>query len=103
MKAIINARIYNTETADVVCDVSHGWKGSDLDWHETALYRTKNGTFFLAGRGGPRSMWAERYGRSSNSGSGLRVIDLEEARAYMEAAYCPEHVYESFGLPLLEG
>ena len=48
-------------------------------------------------------MWAEHHGRSSNSGNGLRVIDVEEARVHMEAAYCPEHVYESFGLPLLEG
>jgi hypothetical protein len=59
MKAIINGRIYNTDTADVVWDVSYGWSGSDLDWHETVLYRTKKGTFFLAGKGGPRSMWAQ--------------------------------------------
>lgn len=103
MKAIINARIYNTETADVVCDISQGWKGSDLDWHETGLFRTKNGTFFVAGRGGPRSMWAERHGRSCSAGSGLRVVDLDEARGHMEAVGCPEEVYAAFGFPLLDG
>ena len=103
MKAIINARVYNTDTADIVCDISRGWSGSDLDWHETILYRTKNGAFFVAGQGGPRSMWAERHGTTSSRGSGLRVIDIDEARAHMEAAGCPEHVYHAFGIPLLEG
>jgi hypothetical protein len=103
VKAIINAHIYNTDTAEVVCDVSSGWSGMDLDWHETALYRTKKGAFFLAGKGGPRSMWAERQGTATSSGSGLRVIDAGEARARMEAAGCPEHVYDAFGLALLEG
>lgn len=102
MKAIVNGRIYNTDTADVVCDVSYGWSGSDLNWHETILYRTKNGAFFLAGKGGPRSMWAQRHGGASSNGSGLRVIDFDEARARMEAAGCPEHVYDGLGLPLLE-
>lgn len=103
MKAIFDARIYNTDTADVVCEVGHGWSGSDLDWHETTLYRTKRGAFFLAGKGGPRSMWAKRHGNASTNGSGLRVIDVEEARARMEAAGCAEHVFDAFGLPLLEG
>jgi hypothetical protein len=86
LKAIINAHVYNTETADVVCDVSYGWSGSDLDWHETTLYRPKKGAFFLAGKGGPRSMWAEQHGTASTNGSGLRVFDIEEARVPMEAA-----------------
>ena len=103
MKAIINARVYNTETANVVCDISYGWRGSDLGWHETTLYRTKNETFFLAGKGGPRSMWAEQHGTGSTKCSGLRVIDANEARALMEAVGCPEHLYDAFGLALLEG
>ena len=103
MKATIKSRIYNTDTAEVVFDISHGWSGSDLDWHETTLYRTKNGAFFLAGKGGPRSMWATSHGNVSSSGSGLRVIDVEEARTHMEAASCPEHVYDAFGLALQEG
>lgn len=103
MKAIINAHIYNTETAKVVCDVSYGWNGSDLDWHETTLFRTKNETFFLAGKGCPSSMWAQRHGTLSTKGSGLRVIDANEARAQMEAAGCMQHVYEAFGLALQEG
>lgn len=103
MKAIINAHVYNTETARVVCDVSHGWRGADLDWHETTLYCTKKGTFFIAGEGGPRSVWAQRTCSTSSHGSGLRVVAMAEAREMMEAAGCPEHVYDGLGLPLLEG
>jgi hypothetical protein len=103
VKAIINARVYNTSTADVVCDISEGWSGSDSSWHETILYRTKKGTFFIAGRGGPHSMWAQRHGSLNSGGSGLRVVDIAEARAFMEASGCPVDVYQAFGLPLLEG
>lgn len=103
MKAIINAHVYNTATAEVVCDVSAGWKGADTDWHETTLYRTKKGAFFIAGEGGPRSMWARTTGMTSSRGSGLRVLDLDEVRTLMERACCSEQVYHAFGLPLLEG
>lgn len=103
MKSIINAHIYNTDTAEVVCDISYGWSGTDLNWHESTLYRTKKGAFFLVGKGGPRSMWAEGHGTTSSTGNGLRLIDVAEARALMEAANCPEHVYDAFELALQEG
>ena len=103
MKAIINANVCNTETADVVCDVSAGWKGADADWQETTLYRTKKGSFFIVGEGGPRSIWTQRTGMTSSRGSGLRVLDLDEVRTLMERACCSEQVYHSFGLPLLGG
>lgn len=102
MKAIINGRIYNTETADLVCEVSHSSKSS-FDWHETELYRTPNGAFFLAGEGGPRSMWAKHDGNCSSSGKGLQVITVQEARSFMEKAGCDEETYEEFGPPLVEG
>jgi hypothetical protein len=31
------------------------------------------------------------------------VIDADQARSRMEAVGCPEHVYDAFGLALLEG
>lgn len=74
-----------------------------MGWHETTLYRTKRGAFFHSEKGEPRSMWAERHGNAITKASGLRVTDVEEARARMEAAGCPEHVFDGFGLPLLKG
>jgi hypothetical protein len=102
VKAIIDGRIYNTDTADFVCEWSYGWEG-DLRWHETALYRTKKGTFFIAGRGGPRSEWAHHEGSSSSSGSGLRVVSPEEAQCRMEDAQCREDLFAAHGFTLEEG
>lgn len=103
MKVIIRGRAYNTETAQLVCDLSYGYRGTSFSWHETQLYQTRNGTFFVAGRGGPMSMWARRVDNSSTSGCGLRLVTADEARAFMENAGCDEEDFEAVGLPVAEG
>jgi len=96
MKRVIDGRIYNTETATRICRLdsrSDNW--GDFRWHETELYKSPRGAFFLAGEGGAMSMWAtgDGYG-SSIGGSGLRVVDKGEARYYAEAADLDPDVYE---------
>lgn len=103
MKKVIDGKVYNTDTADVVCDLSSMENYSSSQWHETLLYRTRNGTFFLAGEGGAASMWAGHVGHTPTGGAGLRVIDVEEARRWMESAECDQEEFEKFGLSVVEG
>ena len=104
MKRIIDGKLYETSKANRVCDVSsssHNY--GDFGWHETVLYRTAKGNFFVAGEGGPRSMWAELTGQNSwSSGKGIRAIGEDEARGYMEAAGCSAEKFIEVGLPLEE-
>lgn len=69
----------------------------------TYLYRTKKGTFFLSGEGGPMTMWASEQGNGRGWGEGLRVIDEEEARQHMEAANCDAEEFAAYGLAVEEG
>jgi hypothetical protein len=83
MKRVIAGRVYNTETADEICTDSrcHG----DFSDHDTTLYRTKNGNFFLSGSGGPMSLWSQSCGQNSwTGGRGLIAIDTAEAQRFAE-------------------
>jgi len=87
MKKVIDGKNYDTSNADEICDVPSSSAPGDYGWHETTLYRTAKGRFFIAGKGGPRSMWAESVGQNSwRAGQGIRTITVEEARQFMEAA-----------------
>ena len=78
MRAIINRTKYDTETATLIGETSHGW-GRDHGYYSCGLYRTRTGRYFLAGKGGPASMFAQQVGNSSIGGSG--IVPLEEGEA----------------------
>lgn len=104
MKTIIAGRVYDTDTAERVCELECRVYRSDFAWHETSLYRSPKGQFFVAGRGNARSMWAEpAYGGGSGPGSGLRLVDEDEARRIMERAGCTEADFARVGLSVDEG
>ncbi len=97
MRRVIDGKIYDTKTATAVCDLPcHHYPG-DFQHHETVLYKTPKGNFFLAGKGGPMSLWAEPCGNNGwSGGSGLRPITREEAREYCEQAELgPEEMTEA--------
>lgn len=103
MKRVIDGKIYNTATATEICDLPcHHYRG-DFHWHDTTLYRTKKGAYFLAGEGGPMSLWAEPSGNNGwSGGSGLRVITAEEAREYAEQAELDPEAMQQAGFELEE-
>ena len=86
MKKIIEGKSYDTATAIKICELTCRYYPSDFGYHETHLYRTKKGAFFLAGEGNAASMWASSYGNTRGPGSGLRVVDQDRAMQYAEAA-----------------
>lgn len=86
MKQIINGLTYNTETADMICEIgSRDFSRSDFNFWDAKLYRTKKGRFFMAGEGGARSPFARPYCQNGwQGGSGIVPLDHDEARTYAE-------------------
>lgn len=103
MKRVIDGKVYNTETAEEVCELPCHYYPGDFQYHETTLYRTPKGAYFLAGKGGPMTMWSEPSGNNGYSGgSGLRVIDQAEAREYAESAELSPEAMQAAGFELEE-
>lgn len=103
MKAIANGKTYNTETAERVCGLDCNYHPGDFQYHDTDLYRTKKGAFFIAGKGGAASMWAQPCsGGGRMGGAGVRPVSNQEARDYMEAAGCDEENFAAVGLKVEE-
>lgn len=87
MKQVINGLTYNTETAEHICELPCKHYGSDFAAHDTDLYRTKKGAYFLAGKGGPMSMWATpAHGGGTTGSSGIIPIDKADAMHHAEDA-----------------
>jgi len=85
MKAIIDGKRYDTETAELIAEWSNGLGYSDFKHCEEDLYRTRKGTWFISGAGGPLSSYAVPYGNNGSSGSkAIRPLTAEEARSWLE-------------------
>lgn len=98
-KQVIDGLTYNTETAEKVCELDCRHERGDFAWHDTALYQTKKGRFFLAGEGNARSMWAHPVGNNgSTSGSGLRPVSEAEAKQIIEEQKDPALYERVFGV-----
>lgn len=98
MKKVIEGKLYNTATADEICDISpSGFYRGDFRYEDTRLYRTKKGSWFLAGEGGPLSRWSRSVGQNGSSGGeDIRPLTVDEAREYVEQYCDAETVQEYF-------
>lgn len=92
MKAIINGTLYNTDTAIPLGSANNTGpqiSRTSAEWWEATLYRTpRSGRYFLAGRGGPMSMFAKSVGARTWSG-GERIVPLDEPEAF---SWAQEHL-----------
>jgi hypothetical protein len=87
MTAVFKGLRYDTDTAEEVASHSYGYK-TDFESVDESLYRTKNGRWFLAGSGGPKTRYAESVGTDGNGrigGKGIVPITELEARDLLEA------------------
>lgn len=88
MKKIINGRKYDTETAKEMAWDEYNGSCSDFQWWQETLYQKRTGEFFLFGRGGAMSKYAESCGQNSwSGGSDILPLTLDEAKEWVE-----EHV-----------
>lgn len=98
MIRIIDGKRYNTETATKVADVSGNCQSiTDFKFDHTQLYRTTKGAWFIAGKGGPLSRWVRTVGDGYTGGSGIQVLDADEARALLEQHAEASVVEQYFG------
>ena len=99
MKRIIDGKTYNTSTARELCHLPCSAYHGDFAWHETKLYRTVKGAYFLAGCGEAASRWAQpALGGGTGSGSGIEVITAYEARTHLEDADETDILEELFAI-----
>lgn len=84
MKAIINGKTYNTATATQIGSYDNGLSYSDFDYFREALYRKRNGEFFLVGEGHARTKYARNYGDCWGYGSRAIPISTGTAKLWLE-------------------
>ena len=89
MKKIINGKMYDTETAEAICEFNTGDE-SDCEFIDECLYRKKTGEFFLVGRGGSCSNYAFKEWRgniyfSPDCMPTIVPINENEAKKFIEA------------------
>lgn len=59
MKTTINNKVYDTDKATLVAEASSNYGGNDFRAWTEELYFTRKGNWFLHGRGGPLSKYAD--------------------------------------------
>jgi len=101
MRKVIDGKVYDTKTADFVCDISPpGSNRGDFRFEDTGLYKSPKGTFFIAGEGGPLSRWAQAEGQNGRrSGEGLQLLEIEAAKVLCQQHGSVEDFTEAFGEP----
>jgi hypothetical protein len=82
MKAIIDGKTYNTETAEEICC----WHNDERGFSQCGetIYKTKKGNYFLHGEGGAASAYCERVDNGSIGGSKIIVLTEAEVLARLE-------------------
>ena len=85
MRAIIEGKRYDTETAEEVAEYHSPHLRGDFHKFSETLYRTRRGRWFLVGEGNAASPYSARF--ADGRGPGKRVVPFsdEEAREWMES------------------
>lgn len=84
MKKIINGKMYNTETAEIIASWDNGLCGNDFNACSETMYRKKTGEFFLHGEGGANTIYSEQNGDWRSGSSVIIPYTEEEARTWLE-------------------
>lgn len=85
MKKVIDGKLYDTETAELVHEWSNGRYGNDFRNRSKDLYRTKKGNWFLYHVGGPMTDMARSCGNNSMSGSAdIEPVSATDALRFLE-------------------
>jgi hypothetical protein len=104
MQRVIDGKKYDTETAIHICRLPSTDDMGSFDWHETDLYVSLKGQFFLAGEGHARSMWATHVRQGTTGpGNGMQLLTKEEARTHAEEAGLDADEMQAAGFDVEEG
>lgn len=67
-KKIINGRMYNTDTTEVLGSWDNGYPRGDFSFEEQTLHKKKTGEYFVYAYGGAQSNFGDCYGGHDCSG-----------------------------------
>ena len=84
MQAVIGGKMYNTATATEIGYYSNNLGVGDFNNVEETLYKTAKGAYFLHGKGGPATGWAQPSAGGWCGGSGIRPLSAQEALDWAE-------------------
>lgn len=99
MKAILNGKVYDTETAKLIGEYSNHLGMSDFRHIYEDLYRTKKGAFFIDYDGGANTKYAECEGSARLGSSGIISISEAEAKQWCEEHVEADQYIKIFGAP----
>ena len=99
MKKIMNGKMYDTDTADLICANFFG-ETADPVWYTEALFHTKKGAYFLYCLGSASSPYGNQIGENSwEPGEILMAYTEDEAKSFVEKYGTTDEYIEAFGEP----
>ena len=98
MKSIINGKRYDTDKAIEIGFADAGCSRTDFKWWTASLYKTpRAGRFFLAGEGGPMTVFKRSHPDGGwGYGGGIIPMTDNDAMAWAERELGAETVEEHF-------
>jgi len=96
MKKVIDKKVYNTETAELVASFRNMDNRTNFRFFEEELYVTKKGAFFLYGEGNALSQYSIPNGNGSSGGEDIVVLTAEETYDWLEKYNQTEAIEEYF-------
>lgn len=85
MRKIIERKLYDTKTAEEIETFNNGLSYNDFNYYSEALYRKKNGEFFLAGEGHAMTKYAKHCAdRTSTFGRKIIPLSDDDAKSWLE-------------------
>lgn len=98
MKKIINGKLYDTETAEVIGEYTSRYSVGNFKHFEETLYKKTTGEFFLYGEGGPASPYKELVEEhGATNGEKIIPLSLDEAKKWTEEKLTADEYIAIFG------
>lgn len=97
MEKRINNKRYNTDTARCVGSWDNGRRSSDFNYFREVLYQKNSGEFFLYGKGGPKSCYAEYCNGLLCDGEKIMLMTREKAQKWAEEHLSADEYEATFG------
>ncbi|MEO5914113.1 MAG: hypothetical protein ABIS50_07765 [Luteolibacter sp.] len=96
MKSTINRKVYDIDTATLVAGDESVIGTGDFQWWAEALYLTAKGSWFLFGRGGGMTLYADHQDGHSSEGEKIIPMSRLEALAWCEEHHAQEAIDQHF-------
>ena len=83
-KKIINGKMYNTDTTQVIGIWDNGYTHGDFNFEEQTLHKKKTGEYFVYAHGGAYSRFGDSYGGHDCAGEKFIPMSVEQAQQWSE-------------------